>query len=1009
MASLDDLLQDIQNFEPTFTAPAVSAGSSLSSALTPEKPKSMIGADLLGSLDRGSMYPVEEPSIGDILYAAAPKPQTIKETALGAIDLAKLGLSSGYDLIMPDTEAEAAAKVAAKAKQLEDDTKAAAAAGISLESYQAAKSAEKRNAILDTVGKLSFEIGGGILGGIGGAAGGTIVGGASGSAVPVIGTAAGAGTGAVLGGISGAYTGAGAGGVAYEKLKESIANYFNPGSVRPKSALEYAQIFEKSATPELLFGLGGAGLKAAGKGSAKAGQKVSDVLGPSTAEEALGRASGALEDVMPSAKVKSKFANQSAQQQTAGMQTTAEVLGTPQAYMAEQAIGLNPFNKDDFNVRVGENVVKSQDFLLDDLTKTVQAKASPDNVKLLKQPEITDEITGTQVKTAIEQAEKKIKEQVSLEYAPLDLTETIKPGSVKSEVYDILKKRYGTIPTKPKKGAASSANELSGAIPLDVKELANEIRSPAYKEYPVEQLQIWQVRARSLAKKLGNDSIAQSAVIAIRDVLKKKILETKTGKKYWANATKEAKNAYDVFENHYLGKILDKDRPTNASFYENIIKNPENFKNFKVMIQNNPEVLDALKAKAISELKNTATAGGTDTVRAAAARAKWITNNSYWLKEAFTPDEFKRVKEMAMRGQSMARRLDITNPLGGSPTATRGISSKYGLAKALKSKAAPSGEEAIAKEAGRKRLVGSLGYIGGAVAGGAGLLTGSAAIPLGYLLTMQGVNKVGQRIGKGQELLRKAAFDIAMNPKTAGWTAPKIAKAIAERRVAGIEKWGKIGEKTGQVTATAGRVGSRLPTEEEKQVAQFVMENPDAYLQIDELLKKNATKKEASSKPATPNIKSVQRVPAAKEDIQQAIQEIPKKYGVDSDLVNAIAYAESRFNPDATGPETKYGRAQGMMQLIPATARALGVEDPYDARQAVEGASKLLKELKGTFGGYKDDRFLMAAYNSNPKTLKRAIAKVRANGDNVTWNNVSKYMPKETQEYVRIVSRRLLA
>lgn len=993
MASLDDLLQQIDSFEPTFTAPAAPAISSLSSALTSEKPKSMIGADLLGNLDRGSMYPVEEPSIGDILYAAVPSRQTIYETGKGALDLAKLGISSGYDLIMPDTEAEAAAKIAAKAKQLEDDTKAAAAAGISLESYQAAKSAEKRNSILDTIGKLSFEIGGGVAGGVAGAAGGSLV-------------APGAGTAA--GGITGAYAGAGAGGVAYEKLKESIANYFNPGSVRPKTALEYAQLFEKSATPELLFGLGGAGLKVAGKGSAKAGQKVSDVLGPSTAEEALGRASGALEDVMPSAKVKSKFAGQSAQQQTAGMKTTAEVLDTPEAYVAEQSIGLNPYNKDAYNVRVGENAVKSQEFLLTDLTKEIAAKTTPDNVKLLKQAEVTDETAGRLVKEAIDKAEDEVKKTVSLEYAPLDLAETTTTAGVKTGVFDALKARYGTVPGATSKTGVKT-ERLSKSVPGELREFAKEIRDPSFKQYTVEQLQRWQTRARNLIDKYGNDKDAVAALTKIRKILKGKILETDTGSKYWANATETAHKAYDTFENHKLGKMLERDRMNFGDFYKAIVKEPENFKNFKAMIQDNPEVLDAIKAKAISELKNIGTAAGTDTVAATAARSKWIRNNEPWLKQAFSPDELKRLNEMAARGESIARRGAMTNVLGGSPTATRAISSKYGLAKALKSKAAPSGETALAKEQTRKNLAQSLSFIGGGLAGGAGIVTGSIAIPLGYLATRYGIGKIGERVAKGQELLRKAAYDIAMNPKTAGWTAPKLAKAIAERRAVGIERAGKIGEKTGQVTATAGRVGSRLPTEEEKKVAQYVVENPDAYLQIDELLRKNATKQQDSDKLPTPVVRSVRRVPQDEEDIKQIIQEIPKKYGIDPDLVNAIAYVESRFNPNATGPKTKYGRAQGMMQLIPATAEALGVEDPYDVRQAVEGASKLLKELKGTFGGYKDDRFLMAAYNSNPRTLKKAIANVRADGDDVTWSNVSKYMPKETQKYVQLASRRLLA
>lgn len=986
MASLDELLQQADSlisststFAPSAPVPST---SSAGISLTPMQPASSIGADLLGTLDTeyAGRKPLE-PGIGDILYAALPSRKTAVETGKGILELAKMGVGAGTEFLTTTAEERAIKQAAEEAKQLEIDTKAAAAANIPLDAYRAAKKEEKRTALLDMIGRTGAEV----VGGIGG--------GALGFFSPVPG-----------GTMLGAYGGAGAGAVAYEKLKEAIGNYLEPGSVPKKTALEYAQIFEQGGTPELVTaGLGGA-LRATGKASAKTGQKLSDVLGPATKEEALGRASAALEDTLPSAKVRTKFAGQSAQQQTAGMQTTAEVLGTPEAYIAEQAIGLHPFNKDAFNVRIGENVVKSQDFLLDDLTKTIQAKASPENVKLLKQPEITDEVTGTQIKTAIEKAEEKIKNEVSLEYAPLDLTETIKPGSLKSKVYDILKKKYGTIPTKPKKGAASSADELSTAIPSEVQKLSNEIRNSAFQEYTVEQLQIWQVRARGLAKKLANDPIAQSAVIAIRKTLKDKILETKTGKKYWVNATKEAKNAYDVFENHFLGKILDKDRPTMASFYESIIKNPENFKNFKIMIQNNPEMLDALKAKAISELKNTATAGGTDTVRAAAARAKWITNNSYWLKEVFTGDEFKRVKEMATRGQSMARRSDITNPLGGSPTATRTISSKYGLSKALKTGETPVSQVQKAEMENNKLLRQALMYGGGTIGAGVlgGQLGGYTGIPVGMLGAIMAIRGGSKRIARGQDLLREAAFDIAMNPKTAGWTAPKLAKALAERRAGQVGKFERVGEKAGQITGRTAQATRRVPTEEEKQVAEFIVQQPDAYLAIDELSKKylpqgQAPKteetKEAPKKPATPKVLDVRRIKTTETEAENYLKSRPA-------IIQAIAEVESgRLGHKAV---SKVG-ARGRMQLMPKTAEELGV-DINDPMQNVQGGEKYYNQMKKQYGKYGDE-FALAAYNWGPGRVAKAIKKVRESGADVTWQNVldTVYVPKETKNYVKKV------
>lgn len=104
-----------------------------------------------------------------------------------------------------------------------------------------------------------------------------------------------------------------------------------------------------------------------------------------------------------------------------------------------------------------------------------------------------------------------------------------------------------------------------------------------------------------------------------------------------------------------------------------------------------------------------------------------------------------------------------------------------------------------------------------------------------------------------------------------------------------------------------------------------------------------------------------------------------EKYCVDIDLLKAIAKAESNFNPKAT---SKSG-AMGIMQLMPATAKGLGVKDAYDPEQNIMGGAKYIASLLEKYDG--NVSYALAAYNAGS-------------------GNVAKYggIPpfEETQKYV---------
>ncbi len=85
--------------------------------------------------------------------------------------------------------------------------------------------------------------------------------------------------------------------------------------------------------------------------------------------------------------------------------------------------------------------------------------------------------------------------------------------------------------------------------------------------------------------------------------------------------------------------------------------------------------------------------------------------------------------------------------------------------------------------------------------------------------------------------------------------------------------------------------------------------------------------------------------------------EVADRYGLSPALIKAVAFAESGFRPSAVSG----AGAMGLMQLMPYTAEALGVSDPYDPEQNVDGGARLLSSLLDQFDG--NALLALAAYN----------------------------------------------
>jgi soluble lytic murein transglycosylase-like protein len=100
-------------------------------------------------------------------------------------------------------------------------------------------------------------------------------------------------------------------------------------------------------------------------------------------------------------------------------------------------------------------------------------------------------------------------------------------------------------------------------------------------------------------------------------------------------------------------------------------------------------------------------------------------------------------------------------------------------------------------------------------------------------------------------------------------------------------------------------------------------------------------------------------------DFERLVAEAARRHGLDPALVMAVVSVESGFQPQAVSPKG----AQGLMQLMPATARDLGVADPFDPAANLDGGSRYLSSLVARYDG--DLAKALAAYNAGMGAVAR--------------------------------------